>query len=104
MSPSFMKKLTPRRLAALNATLLGGVVLVCLAPPAGHAAPQPDRARGIYTMVSGRIQGSNTHGLYLLDAANQELVALRWDIGRNGLVPIGYRNLVADAKATKGAR
>lgn len=104
MSRFASTRLTPRRLAALNAALLCGLVLLCLAPNPGNAAPQPERARGSYTMVSGRIQGSNTHGLYLLDGANQELVALRWDIGRNGLVPIGYRSLTADTKASKGAR
>ncbi|MBC7771981.1 MAG: hypothetical protein H7210_05765 [Pyrinomonadaceae bacterium] len=104
MSRLSMNRLSPRRLAAINATLLCALVVLCLAPIPGQAAPQPERARGNYTMVSGRVQGSNTHGLYLLDAANQELVALRWEIGRNGLVTIGYRSLTADAKATKGTR
>jgi len=55
-------------------------------------------------MVSGKVQGSNTHGLYLVDSANQELVAMRWDIGKNDLVLIGHRNLAADAKAIRGVR
>lgn len=104
MSRFAVHRLTPRRLAAINAALLAAVILLCLAPPSGQAAPQPERARGNYTMVSGRIQGSNTHGLYLLDAANQELVAMRWEIGHNGLVTIGYRSLITDTKASKGAR
>jgi len=78
------------------------LLVVSLLPPTGYAAPQPDRARGNYTMVSGRVQGNNTHALYIVDASNQELVAVRWDIGRNGLVPIGYRSLAADNKSVRG--
>jgi hypothetical protein len=100
-------RLTRPRLVAINVSLLALLVVLTLIPLGGAgvgSGEQPDRARGDYTMVSGRIQGSNTHALYLVDAANQELVALRWDIGRNGLIPIGFRSLSADSKAGRGSR
>ena len=99
-------RLTRPRLVAINACLLALLIALTLIPlgGAGERNAQPDRARGDYTMVSGRIQGSNTHALYLIDASNQELVALRWDIGRNGLLPIGFRSLAADSKAGRGPR
>ncbi|MGE3107198.1 MAG: hypothetical protein AB7G11_02865 [Phycisphaerales bacterium] len=97
-------RLSRARLVAVNVMLLSALLVLVLIPATGAAPAQPDRARGDYTMVSGRFQGGNTHALYLIDGANQELVALRWDIARNGLVPIGYRNLAADAKSVRGGR
>lgn len=70
--------------------------------PAGGAGDRgPDaagRVRGEYTMLSGRIQGSTTSAIYILDAANQELVALTWNRSANQLEAIGLRNLSDDAR------
>jgi hypothetical protein len=95
-----------RRLIAANIVLAGVLGVVCIIPVAGASDGQPGvRARGAYTLVSGRIQGNTTHGVYILDSANQEVVALSWDRGQNRFnSPIGYRSLTQDAKAQHGAR
>ena len=80
-------------LVALNIVLLGALALVTIAP---SASAQRDRARGDYTMVSGRIQGSVESAIYIVDANNLELVAVRWDRSRRNLAPIGYRSLAQD--------
>lgn len=66
---------------------------------AGGAAAAP-RAHGQYLMLSGRVQGANTNALYLIDTANQELVALKWNRSAGRLEALGYRSLQADAGAT----
>jgi hypothetical protein len=53
-------------------------------------------------MVSGRIIGGSNHAVYIVDAANQEMVAVRWNETIKGLDPIGYRNLQADAQVQPG--
>lgn len=69
----------------------------------GSTAPGA-RPRGEYTMIPGRYQGSTTSAVYILDVANQELVALSWDRNKNRLEPIGYRHLPSDAKLFRGSR
>lgn len=100
-------KHTPRKpsptLLALNLVLLTAVLSLALSPYVG-AAPQPGRARGSYTMVSGKIQGGSNDVVYLLDAANQELVSLGWDTAKKELFIIGYRSLAADSHTRNGPR
>lgn len=67
-------------------------------PPATANA----RARGEYTLVSGRLPSGGPHALYVLDGGNQEMVALRWDASRSMLGGIGYRNIATDAAARAG--
>lgn len=88
------------RLVGLNVALLMALGAVTLATRAGA---QPDardgaRGRGEYTLVSGRIQGATTHTIYVLDAANQELVALSWNRNSNSPEVIGFRSLADDAR------
>lgn len=94
-----------RRLIGLNIGLLavlGGVTLITAsrtgAQPHDPNAAAPARGRGEYTMISGRVQGLTTSGIYVLDAANQEIVALSWDRNNNRAEIIGYRNLDDDTK------
>jgi hypothetical protein len=92
-----------RRLIGLNLALLGALGVVTLVGVSSHAGAQPAttppaRSRGEYTMVSGRIQGSTTAGVYIIDAANQEIVALGWDRATNRFEPIGHRSLTDDSK------
>ncbi len=97
-----MRTTTLRRgLIALNAGLALTLLAVALAPAAG-AQPRSTRARGEYTMVSSKIQGGNSHVVYLVDAANQELVGLRWNESTKGLEGVGYRDLILDAQANPG--
>lgn len=101
-----------RRLIGLNLALLAvlGVVTIVTsldagAQPgaAGPGAAAPARTRGDYTVVSGRYQGGTSNAVYILDAANQELMALSWDRSRNELEVIGHRRLADDAQ-TKPSR
>ncbi|MEZ6233162.1 MAG: hypothetical protein R3B68_03125 [Phycisphaerales bacterium] len=90
-----------RGLLALNAGLVVAAGLVALAPLA-QADRQPGRARGVYTMVNGVIQGGNADAIWIIDSANQEMVVVRWNDGRNTLEGIGYRSLSEDAAARPG--
>lgn len=88
-------------LLILNAGLAVVLAAVALAPRAD--AQRAARARGDYTMVSGRTQGgSSNHAVYIIDASNQEVVALRWNDNTRGLEGLGYRDLAADAQANPG--
>jgi hypothetical protein len=96
-----------RGLVALNVALLLVFAAVTLAPAtrAQRGTPAlagPARARGEYTMVSGKVTGGSTHAVYLVDANNQELLAMMWSQTNKGLEVIGYRDLHADATAQPG--
>lgn len=108
-----MKSLSPHRalrhlrspLAPLLAiAIIGALLLLQRATPAAHAQNQgqPPRARGEYTLLSGRLTIDGPHAVYVLDSSNQELVALRWDQSRQMLMGIGYRNLSTDTSAQIG--
>jgi len=96
-----------RRLIALNIALLAvlaGVTIAGAQPGTSPGSAQLARPRGEYTMISGRIQGATTAAIYVLDAANQEVVALGWDRSANKLETIGWRSLSDDAKFLKTSR
>ncbi len=85
-------------LIALNVGLLVvlGVVSIAQAQPGA-------RARGNYAMVGGEyLGGGGANAVYILDAANQELIAVKWDEGRKVLDGIGYRDLSKDAQMRGG--
>lgn len=84
-----------RSLVALNAVLLAALAVVTLAPTA--QGQNAGRARSQYTMVSGQIQGGSAFAVYIYDAGNEEMVAVSYDISRRSLVPIGFRDVAADA-------
>jgi len=94
-----MNKKQLRALLALNTVLLLALAAVALAP---GAAAQSGRARAEYAMVAGQVQGREESVIYLVDTANQEMVALIWDRQRNNLMPIGKRNLIQDAAQPMG--
>ena len=92
-------------LIALNAALMGVLVLVSL--PAGAWAQQgATRGRGNYTMVSDRVQGSSEDAVWIIDAANEEIMALRWDISKQDVQFIGYSpfSMVPDPQAPQTPR
>jgi hypothetical protein len=92
-----------QRLIGVNIALLGALVATSvLAQP--RTQPGMDRARGNYTVVSGRVQGSTGSVLYIFDAANQELVAVRWDRNANRFELLGFRDVAADARQQQGGR
>lgn len=88
-------------LVVLNLVLLGVLALITLAPRAGAqlSDPNPTRARGEYTLVGGETQSGNANAIYVLDTANRELVALRWNASTSTLEGIGYRDLAQDVFA-----
>ncbi|MFM9996146.1 MAG: hypothetical protein ACKVU4_10130 [Phycisphaerales bacterium] len=85
----------------VNAGLLAVLAGVSLAPSA-DAQRGTARARGDYSMVAGRIQGGNAAVVYVLDAANQEMIALRWNESTKSLEGVGFRDLNQDATAEPG--
>jgi len=89
-----------RRLIGLNAALLLALLGVTLAPSAdAQTAANSSRARGEYTMVGGDVSGSTANALYIVDAANREIITLLWDTSRRRLQGVGYRDLVLDLTA-----
>jgi hypothetical protein len=95
-----------RSLIALNMVLLGLLALVTLAPGAGaqpggaggagNTPGQRPRAHGQYGVVGGRYQGGVEAAMYIVDSANEELLALRWDRSRKALSALGYRDMAQD--------
>jgi hypothetical protein len=81
----------------LNLVLLGALGAITFLPEAVSANAQPARARGEYTLIAGRPNGQTTDAIFVLDAANQEMIALKFDSARK-LAVMGNRNLEADAK------
>ena len=94
------------RLAALIAVnaLLAAVTLAGLLTAHAQAQGGVPRARGSYLMVSGRASGVSGNVVYIVDSANQELVALRYQRASGRLDPLGYRSLVADSAEGGKAR
>ena len=79
-------------LLAVNASMLVGLGVVTFAPDA-HAQ---SRGRGAYTMIAGGANGSSSSVVYIVDTANDELIAVRYDANARQLNGVGYRNLMQD--------
>jgi len=89
-----------RALVVLNGALIAVLGAVVLAP--SSLAQRGSRARGEYTMVSGRIIGGNANAVYIVDSSNQEMIAVRWNESSKSLDGLGYRDLSADAQTQPG--
>lgn len=103
---------TRRGLVILNAGLLAVVAGLWAWSPAsagrdpGAAWAQEaakGRLRGQFLMVSGKLQGSPTNAVYIVDTANQELLSLKWDRTGQRLQGLGWRDMAKDGGATAGA-
>ena len=79
-------------LVAANIAALGLLALVELSA----SARAQQRPRGTYTAASGRIEGTETHALYLVDETTQEVIAVQWDPRSKQLKGLGYRNMATD--------
>jgi len=90
-----------KRLIALNLGLAALLGVVGASRMVG-AQVGADRARGEYTMVSGRTNSGGAHAVYILDSVNQEMIALRWDQSKQTMSGIGYRSLVQDGQSNPG--
>jgi hypothetical protein len=94
---------TRQRLIGVNLALLGALIATTvLAQP--RSQPGTDRARGNYTVVAGRVQGSTGSVMYIFDAANQEMVAVRWDRNAAKFETIGFRDVIGDSRQQKEGR
>jgi len=93
-----------RGLIALNAALFAALAVLTWGPLAigQNAQPGTGRARGDYTMVAGKTISGGPAAVYIVDSANQELVALKWDQGKQQMVGMGYRSLQADTRTVPG--
>jgi uncharacterized protein (UPF0333 family) len=89
-----------RGLIALNAALLVLLGVVTF----GSIAYGQARGRGEYTMVAGGAQGADAQVIYIVDVANQEMIAVVFNPNAKTLEGVGYRNLAADAGSLVRAR
>jgi hypothetical protein len=83
-----------RGLLVLNVVLLALLALVTFGSGAGA---QSARGRGEYTMVSGGANGTDAGIIYIVDVANQEMIAMTYNSNTKVLDGVGYRNLATDA-------
>jgi hypothetical protein len=79
-------------LVAANIAALGLLAIVELSA----AAKAQQRPRGTFTAASGRIEGTETHALYVIDEATQEMIAVQWDPRAKQVKGLGYRSMGAD--------
>jgi hypothetical protein len=91
-----------RLLIGLNAGLAALALAAALAGAQAAGQPGTGRARGEYTMVSGATSAGGPQAIFVVDSANQEFLALRWNQGRQSLDTIGYRSIATDAAAKPG--
>jgi hypothetical protein len=89
-------------LIALNAVLLAVLALVTFGS-AVKAQPAP-RGRGEYTMVAGGGSGTDAAIIWIVDVANQEMIAMTYNHNTTVLDGVGYRNLAADAATVMRGR
>jgi len=94
------KRNTRRGLIVANAALLAVLAVVTLSPES--VAQRSGRARGAFTMVSGKMTGGNSHAVYILDSSNQDMIAAKWNDGAKSIDVIGYRDLQADSQVNPG--
>lgn len=97
-----MKRSRHAGLIALNAALLAALAAVSIVPAKVADAQGVSRVRGAYAPATTRIQGGPEGALFVIDAANDEMIGVRWERGRRTLSPIGYRDLALDAQAPTG--
>lgn len=98
-----MNKRSYKGLLTLNVLLIVVLVLVSIGPGDSNAQA-PNRARGQYTALSMAVTGSVSDAIIIVDANNQELVALRWDPSRRSLTGIDYYSLQAAPGGGGGTR
>ena len=81
-------------LIALNAVLIGLLAAVTFAP---SVSAQSNRARGVFTMVAGGANNTQSSVVYIVDTVNQEMTVMTYDSASRTVRGIAYRNLAADA-------
>lgn len=90
-------------LVALNLLLLGVLGAVTIVPKLEAQSMRGDmqnpRVRGEYALVGGQSLGDTADTIFVLDSANREMVALRWNESNKSLEGVGFRDLVRDANS-----
>ncbi|MCC6951241.1 MAG: hypothetical protein IT433_07310 [Phycisphaerales bacterium] len=91
-------------LIILNLALASTLIVLAVASRADgqNASGPPARARGEYTLVAGKSNSGGSDVVYVVDASNQEIVALKWDQSRQAMTAVGYRSMGADQRQTPG--
>lgn len=112
--PAVHRLASARRLLWLNGGLLAALACATLvghfsgapasAQPVDPATGVQVRNRGDYTVVSGRYQGGTTSAVYILDAANQQILALKWDRTNARFDLVGLRSITDDAREQRAPR
>ena len=82
--------------------VLGAILVGKYSPTRAEAQGGKPRARGEYTMTTGKSNVGGPDVICVLDAANQEMIFLRWDQSRQQLMAQGYRSLTQDAESGSG--
>jgi hypothetical protein len=98
MTPSTSIRST--RLKALIATNLLIAAAIVALPFARSAIGQEGgavRSISTYSMAGGNIGGIDSGVLFIVDETHEEMISLMWNEKSRLIVPIGYRNLNADA-------
>lgn len=105
-SPDSSKPALYRRPAVVVGANLALLTILALLVMAGNPADasgagstHAPRARGEYTMLSGKGGSGSASTVYIIDGVNAEMISLRYD-ARSHFAISGYRSLEADAKAT----
>ena len=85
-----------RSLLAVNVVLLSALFIFQLESPArgGAVDPRP----WFYLMVTSTMEAGNSEVLYLIDDANREMVALRWDQVSQAFIGWAIRTSTATRK------
>jgi len=80
-------------LVCVNVGLLLALVLGTTVPP---AQAQVVGGGTDYLMLTGKMRGTNAEALFVLDLARRKMVAFKFDITANKLVPMKGRLLIQD--------
>lgn len=91
-------------LFALNALLLGAIIVLPLAHSAEGQAGIVSRGRATYSMAGGNIPGTSMGALYIVDETHEEMIGVVWNEKTKSISSFGYRNLAADSAASGRVR
>lgn len=90
-------------LIAINLVLLALLAMVTFAPATNADSNTLDNGAGDYIMVGGRVSGSTSNVVYVLDQRSGILIALKYDLSSKKMKGLGIRNVNQDA-ASSGPR
>lgn len=90
------------RLLALNALLALGLLMLSSLERAGAQPAGQSRGRGNYTLISSKSNTGPLPMVHVIDAANQEMISLKWDQARAQFVGTSYRDIRSDTETLPG--